>query len=693
MAEYVKNIVFAGHSINVNFHGISESVLRDRHYSEQFKVYDDIVERFTRRLTADNTVTYGATVQGPTWNHYNELLYSYGDIISAEWDTLGNGLLFWSKRGKIVMPSDMSEVYVRDEYLPFTSIPDPSADVGDPFLAPFNQTYYPAQSVSLPTSIDLYGVAYFESEEDLNMFIEKWNDGELDTSYIKNIGEDSDQEEYESTKQYWFIQNMTSYMKGSSGRYDVKIGTSQVKVVFEPTEKRLYFTGTNTGGKNLILKNYAGVECDYSTAKGFTSWSTATTMPSTLAGVVKGTIKDGAVVHMGTLSTNIPIFADNLKGDEYEDGFIDVEEADNIDGLIDKGSPSVNDGESETVTTFGSSVAMDKMTMYYKMTGTQLATFGATLFNAENQDNVVAGTKLVGSDALNALIGLRYYPFDISKVCRTTGTYYIYLGSWDSRCASSGVITSNSGIIDIGSMPITPLFNSFLDYTNVQLSIYLPYIGIRSIDVKNVMNKILSIKYVVDITTGKCKALLLADGLLFDSHEGVIARDCPISGADAQSYNQAVRGANIAMNNAKLSAVSAITSIAGSAASGPSNFVGAGMNGGLALSDFMMNNELRMEQATQDKVNASNNLPTFFTGTSGGQMAELEPQYVYVIFAVNKVKAPANELNLVGKPSNTSGSVSQFYGYLSCDINKIETKATASERAMISSLLANGIYI
>lgn len=559
-------------------------------------------------------------------------------------------------------------------------------------------------SLDTPTQLELHNIMAFDTTDDFNAFKQSCDDGTPDFSLIANLGGDTEQEDYDPSKQYYFYNTITKLLKDSGGQYSRMAERKTIKVNFDPTDKRLVFKPIKDLDRNYKLANYSGVHCSVST-DGRT-WVEHTTLPADLDKVVRGNLKTDNAVYAGVLTTNIPLFSDKEKADDYEDGNIDASEADNAETLSqDEYSPVTKDiktGTEENTTVMGAGVGMDKMTMYYKLTAGQLGLFGAKLFTPAESEPVAVGTKLVGANALNAIMGLRYYPFDISKVCTTTGNYQISLGSWESSIFSSGVITSNNGLIDMGTTEILPVYGNFLDYTNVSVSVYLPYCGIIPLDLTKVLGKSLNIKYSVDITTGKCKALLFANGLLFDSVEGTIARDCPISGVDAQSYNTALRSANYNVATQKLAPLNAITNVGSATMSGASagmpfgvvgGIVGGVLGGATSLATEKMTYGMAQDQANQDKVNAKNNLPVYSCGSSGGQLAEIDPQYIYFIFAVNKVHIPANELELVGKPSNTSGLVGAFSGFLSCDVTRIETMASTTEKSMIKNMLASGIYI
>ena len=196
----------------------------------------------------------------------------------------------------------------------------------------------------------------------------------------------------------------------------------------------------------------------------------------------------------------------------------------------------------------------------------------------------------------------------------------------------------------------------------------------------------------VDIHSGECDVGLTADGLLMDTYSGQIGIKQPITWQDLSTYFQSQI---TALRNGVMSAVGlpvaggATGAQAGASTGSPYGAIAGaavGATAGQALATPMM-------MWTGYKF-ANTKAPLFSKGGFSSEVGANMPQYAFLVFMYNDVIIPDNLVQLYGKPSNASGSVGSFSGFLS--VNSVElniSKATDAEKAEIQSLLNTGIYI
>lgn len=117
--------------------------------------------------------------------------------------------------------------------------------------------------------------------------------------------------------------------------------------------------------------------------------------------------------------------------------------------------------------------------------------------------------------------------------------------------------------VDCGTLEIKPYYGSALDYSPyTKISCFLPFIGNVSLNVDEVMDRTLQVKYRVDICSGSCVAYILVDGNAIYQYSGHCAIPIPLASADFSSY------VNAAISVAKL-AGAALTAGAGALAGQP----------------------------------------------------------------------------------------------------------------------------
>ena len=146
----------------------------------------------------------------------------------------------------------------------------------------------------------------------------------------------------------------------------------------------------------------------------------------------------------------------------------------------------------------------------YKITKGNLQTLGECLW----------GTTLEGF-----LSGLFINPLDyIVSLCvfpcspDVGSTEAIKLGRWEcSTDPTKGLLFNSSGallssqfkVIDFGTLAIPENWGNFLDYSQTNIELYLPFVGSVSIDVSECMSGTINVQYTIDFLTGMCVANVL----------------------------------------------------------------------------------------------------------------------------------------------------------------------------------------
>lgn len=133
----------------------------------------------------------------------------------------------------------------------------------------------------------------------------------------------------------------------------------------------------------------------------------------------------------------------------------------------------------------------------YNPTQAQLNSFGAWLWSANFVDQIL---KLF-NDPMQSIIGLH----KIFASPSISGSSTIHVGYLDSG-VSSNTVGAQYTDVNCGSVKVSEQFGNVFDYTDTNVRLYLPFIGIVDLDTGDVMRSTISVIYHVDVITGACLA-------------------------------------------------------------------------------------------------------------------------------------------------------------------------------------------
>lgn len=420
------------------------------------------------------------------------------------------------------------------------------------------------------------------------------------------------------------------------------------------------------------------------------------------------TIPDGQYMYGFNLNTNVYIFENQAAAEQaIEDD--DFSNAVNFAEVSTGGGynpPEFGDDEQETE--FGDGGVSAPMCGQYILSSNELMEIANNLFSNTTSviDAVLDGLKMYGAQPIDVIASLFVYPFDVKTLVNSSTQTYIYFGSYQmTNLSVERIVNYKNAYLDAGTIFLASLQHSYRDFEPyTQLSVYLPYCGWHQIDIGKYIDKYVNIRYYVDLHTGSCIAVLIANGVMVDYFTGQIGAQLPVTANDLRSYSSAVintilGGAggigNIAANAGSVAAAGggAIAGAAGAAGiggamgamAGPVGMA-AGMAVGVGLTTASTLFQLEKMGLPKDHAITKGN----FTGQLGMSM----PQYVLFRYDIFDGVEPNGFNEMCGRPSNASGLVSSFSGYLSCRQVSLNTNGMLdAEIKEVYTLLKGGIYI
>lgn len=330
-----------------------------------------------------------------------------------------------------------------------------------------------------------------------------------------------------------------------------------------------------------------------------------------------------------------------------------------------------------------SGVAAGFVTMY-KLYEATMQTFAHDLFDPD----IWGAVKQLFADPMDFICGILILPFSPhtarSARPKLNQTPPIY---WSNYYP---VVENQYFIVDCGTIDVPMFYKTCFDYNPyTKDTIYLPYIGYRSLDPDEVQGHTLHIKYYIDCMTGDCVAMIGRTTVSGTTPKTqIIAQFSGNCGVRVpfgrQSFDNAI-AASIQLMSGAVGAIGGIAMLAGGA--------GGLVSGGKQLAEGMIASGV--SGMTTSAVNGSK-AHTERSGVMGASAGYMGIQYPYLVRQVPHQSLPAEGAyrRLNGYPCNKNGTLGGFDGYTCVEsIELTNISATEQEKREILNMLTAGVIV
>ena len=263
--------------------------------------------------------------------------------------------------------------------------------------------------------------------------------------------------------------------------------------------------------------------------------------------------------------------------------------------------------------------------------------------------------KKIFADPMDCILGLSIVPVNVPSGSSDT----VKVGNI-STGVSMTKATSQYVAVDCGTLNVNEFWGAYLDYSPyTKAEIYLPYVGTHPLDIDDIMNKPVHVKYHIDILSGACIAFVKCGDSVLYSFIGQCSSSIPITGND---WTNVING---------------VINIAGAVGS-------MVMTGGMSA-------PMAIGQIASTAVNSSK--PSVEkSGSLSGTGGMLGVQTPYIILTRPRQALPAQQNVYTGYPSFITRTLSSVSGYTEVDHIHLENvPGTESELSEIESLLKTGV--
>lgn len=337
----------------------------------------------------------------------------------------------------------------------------------------------------------------------------------------------------------------------------------------------------------------------------------------------------------------------------------DPEEPSGGNGGVQTLEPTVpNTGTGVTPETELPQTDVHGMWHVYNPSSAEVSALGSWLWT----NSIIEQIARMFNDPTNSIIGLHA----IYGEPHVSSSAAIVVGNLTST-VSARVVSSQYTQVDCGEVLLTEYFGNVFDYAPyTDVSLFLPFIGIVSLDVADVMRARLQVVYNVDVYTGACVAQI---SVTRDGVGGVVYQ---YAGSCAISYPVSA----VSYNNIFSSMVSEAMGVA-ALASGVGGLAGLGIMAGAA------------NAAVNSRI-AHVNRSGAFSGNAGA----LGSKKPYLIIRRPQTNMAINFERYDGRGSNFTSQLSQCTGYTKCkEVHLNIPGAYKAELDEIDQLLHEGVIL
>lgn len=269
----------------------------------------------------------------------------------------------------------------------------------------------------------------------------------------------------------------------------------------------------------------------------------------------------------------------------------------------------------------------------------------------------IATFKKIFADPMDCILGLSIVPVSVPNgELKEVSVGNISTG------ISMTVAASQYAIVDCGTLNVNEFWGAYLDYDPyTKAEIYLPYIGIHSISVDDIMGKSVHVVYHIDILSGACTAFVKCGGSVLYEFIGQCSSSIPVTGNDWTNVINGVLSVSAAIG----------TMVATGGATAP---MAASAIASTAVNSMKSNVEK--------------------SGSMSGTGGMLAVQTPYLILTRPRQAKPARQNEFMGYPSFITSKLGSLSGYTVVEEIHLENiSGTEQEISEIENLLKTGVIL
>ena len=326
---------------------------------------------------------------------------------------------------------------------------------------------------------------------------------------------------------------------------------------------------------------------------------------------------------------------------------------DDVRELPDDDVQHTDDDSSDVQSDISTNSNISLLTTTYAMTESNLKLLGKKLWDNSFLENI----SMINNSPIENILSVKSFPYQIPTSEATNKN--VILGNVDMSVTGYELPSSFIPIKTIGTFKVDKKFNGVLEWLNyhTQVICYLPYIGFIELNIKEIIDKTITLKYIYDVITGVCTACFYANNIEICKYSGTIAIDIPITASNRaqveSGYIMSALGAVGSLLTGKLMGVA-----------------------GSAFGALMNQNHFTTKGCPSPSCDA------------------FDEQKAFIIIDYPVYYLPTNYAHDYGYPCNLSMKLGNCKGFTKCANVDVDGLAcTEEERAELKRMLESGVYL
>lgn len=316
-------------------------------------------------------------------------------------------------------------------------------------------------------------------------------------------------------------------------------------------------------------------------------------------------------------------------------------------------SQKFDDDSSDIVSDISTNSNISLLTSTYAMTETNLKALGKKLWDNSFLENI----SMINNSPIENLLSAKSFPFPVPTSGATEKN--VVMGNVNMGVSGYELPSSFNPTKTIGTFKVDKKFNGVLEWLNyhIQVICYLPYIGFIELNIKEIIDKTITLKYIYDVITGVCTACFYANNIEICKYSGTIAIDIPITASNRAQVESGYI----------MSALGAVGSLLAG------NLMGVA---GSAFGALMNQNHFTTKGSPSPSCDA------------------FDEQKAFIIIDYPVYYPPTNYAHDYGYPCNLSMKLGNCKGFTKCaNVDVDGLSCTEEERAELKRLLEGGVYL